>query len=113
MKAWYAWNEYTGYATVVFAETRGQAKSVAMYTDTFDGDWDFTEIRVYRRPKLDAEYRGRDEMDWDNDADRLALIKHGFSCHDDVFDTWYCERCAGKDICDKYQDYLRENAGSL
>ena len=107
MKAWGAYNEFTGYATTVFAETRGKAKSALMYSWIFEG-WDYTEIRVYRQPQLDAEYRGHDEMDWDDDQDRIALVRLGSYCHDDYFDPDDCMVCAAKDYCCRYEEYFEE-----
>ena len=108
MKAYSAQNEYTGYGTTVFAETRGKAIAAMMHTDTFEG-WDFTEIRAYRSPKLDSEYRGHTEMDWCDDLDRMALVKLGWHCGPDSFDLDDCECCCASDYCDKYQDYLEES----
>ena len=63
-------------------------------------------------PKLDKYYRGRSVMDWYDDDDRVAIVKElDFGCGEDGFDPDYCERCAAKDICSQYGDYLREKAG--
>ena len=110
MKAWGAVNELTGYATTVFAETRGKAKSAMLNSPIFEGDWDYTEIRVYREPQLDDEYRGHVEMDWCDDKDRLALVKlTGIYCHDDCFDLDECERCVAKAYCDRYEECIDED----
>ena len=107
MKAYGAQNDNTGYGTVVFAETRGQAKSLLIQTDTFEG-WDYTEIRPYRIKELDNAYRGETEMEWWNDLDRLALVKVGWSCGEDSFDSGDCECCIARDFCWKYEDYLED-----
>lgn len=107
MKAYKAFNEFTGYGTVVFAENTGQAKCILLGTWEFEG-FDYIELRVRRAPELDSEYRGHSEMDWEDDLDRLALVKNGWSCHDDCFDPDDCERCTGRDYCDRYEEYLEE-----
>lgn len=65
---------YADYSTVVFAETSGKAKAIAITTDAFN-DYEFTEISARRVPELDKYYRGLDEMDWLDDADRIALVR--------------------------------------
>lgn len=44
-------------ATVVFAESAGQARSLALHTDACEY-LDFTDISAKRVPKLDIAYRG-------------------------------------------------------
>ena len=56
MKAYeiYDKKRYADYAVIVFAETRGKAIASAIGTDEFPKyDWDFTELRATRIPKLD------------------------------------------------------------
>lgn len=60
------------FSTVVFAETRGQAKSIARMTDACECA-DFIDIRAIRIPELDSYYRGLPEMDWYNEKIRLHL----------------------------------------
>lgn len=106
MKAWRVKDVRDGfYSTVVFAETRGKAKSEAMRTDCCE-DSEWTDIRVTRVPELDAEYRGHDEMEWDDDQDRHALIRAGWRC--EYIDPDYCETCVGREDCEAYKDYLAE-----
>lgn len=94
------------YATVVFAETRSQAKTEAMATDACE-DARYIDIRATRIPELDKEYRGHTEMDWEDPQDRIALVKCGWSCHPDYWDPSDCERCPAADWCDLYQDSKR------
>lgn len=106
MKAWKAEDKRDGfYSTVVFAETRGQAKSAAKATDCCE-DADWTDIRVTRAPELDGEYRGHTEMEWYDDQDRIALIKNGWHCEEVWLDE--CETCVGRDECETYKDYLAD-----
>lgn len=98
MKAWKVFNNYTGYSTVVFAETRGKAKTLGMRTDCCE-DAEFTEMYVYRVPMLDDEYRGHWEMDFYDDKDRLALVKKAGWCCEYPEDE-ECAACIAKDFCD-------------
>ena len=105
MKAWRVREKDEFFATVVFAETRGKARAMAMHTDTCE-DADFLDIDVSRKPQLDKYYtEGKKEMDWFNSKDRIALVKDGgFRCFDDEFDIEDCQFCPAKEYCDLYQD---------
>ncbi len=107
MKAWRVEDRLGGgCSTVVFAETRGAAKMAAKATD-FGKNLDWTDIRVTRAPKLDGEYRGRQEMEWYDDQDRIALVKAGFHCGEVWPDE--CKVCVGRKECEAYAEYTREN----
>lgn len=103
MKAWLVRNEIHCCATVVFAETRGKARALALHTDTCE-DCDFIDIPVYRLPKADKYYKdGKWELDWFNSKDRVIFVKElGFSCYD--VDLIVCENCSAKEYCDTYKD---------
>lgn len=105
MKAWLVRNRKESFAaTIVFAETRGKARSVAMHTDTCE-DVDFCDIDVTRKRHMDKYYsEGKKEMDWYNAKDRIAMVKDcGFRCDYDYFDIEDCEVCPAKEYCDVYQ----------
>lgn len=55
MKAWIVRIKEEFCASVVFAETRGKAKSIALSTDTCC-DADFCDIEVRRCPSIDKYY---------------------------------------------------------
>ena len=80
MKAWLIRENNTDGCEVVFAETRGKAKSIALRTDTFS-EYNFCDLEVCRKPVIDKYYKdGKTLMDWGNQKDRLALVKElGFS----------------------------------
>lgn len=107
MKAWLVRERDGEYATIVFAETRGKARANAMATDACE-DAHFCDIEVTRKPNFDKYYKdGKREMEWYDDADRLALVKEGgFYCVDMFIEE--CENCPAKEYCDQYQDYLTE-----
>lgn len=107
MKAWIAREKDEFYSTIVFAETMGKARSIAMHTDACE-DVDFCKIKVRRMPQLDKYYKsGKKEMDWYDDNDRIALVKEaGFTCQDVDLDL--CEYCSAKEFCDAYQDEMKE-----
>lgn len=102
MKA-YAVATDEGYSTVIFAETRGKARSVAMHTSTCE-DIDFIKIKPYRVPQFDKCYRGLPEMDWFNTRDRLALVKAGWYCVEEC----HHEECAVKEHCERYLEKYSE-----
>ena len=109
MKAWLVTSKkYCEYgAEVVFAETRGKARSLALLTDCCS-ESDFTDIVVRREPIADKYYKeGKWHFDWDDPQDRLALVKDcGFSCDPEYFDVEECERyCSAKEYCYRYRDY--------
>ena len=105
MKAWLVREKDEFCATVVFAETRGKARAVALSTDCCE-DAKFTDIEVSRMPQADKCYKeGKREMDWDNPQDRIVLVKDcSFHCSKDIFDIEDCEICPAKEYCDYYQD---------
>lgn len=105
MKAWLVREKGEFIATVVFAETRGKAKVVAMRTEACE-DVDFCNIEVRRQPQMDKYYvEGKTEMDWFNPNDRIALVKEcGFYC-EDIGLKW-CEECPAKEYCEDYQDLV-------
>jgi hypothetical protein len=110
MKAYIASAKYENYVTIVFAETAGQARSIAMHTDACC-DAEFTDIEVRRYPKADSQYDGGSEMDWENPKHRLFLVSEcGFSCVDP--DYRFCKSCVAKEKCDTYQEYLAEDGDS-
>ena len=104
-------NGDSGYSIVVFAETAGRAKAYAANSETFD-DYDFTEIRVNRCPALDRFYRGKPEMNWLNDDDRVAMVRYAnFECSSEI---WHpeCEEgeCPAQEWCGRYER-MNDNAG--
>ncbi len=105
MKAWLVKDKDECAATVVFAETRGKARAMAICTEACE-DVDFCDIEARRRPQLDKYYRdGKKEMEWYNAKDRLALVKEcGFQCVDMEIDE--CEVCSAKEHCGLYQQHL-------
>lgn len=113
MKAWLVRAKDEPYATVVFAETRGKAKSKAMNTDACE-DAQFTDIEVNRESQMDKYYtEGKSEMDWYNPKDRIALVKEcGFHCVSDYWDIEDCVDCPAKQYCDYYNDYKNDEEGA-
>ncbi len=111
MKAWLITIKDCFGSTIVFAETRGKAKSLALYTDLcYSNDAEFTDIEVRRLRAADSQYRqGKTEMDWFDPKDRLFLVKElGFRCEYVVPDE--CKVCSARTICERYEDFLNEEA---
>lgn len=98
MKAWIVSPKYEFGSAVVFAETRGKAKSLALCTSCCE-DANFCDIEVSRAQQMDKYYvEGKTEMDWFNPKDRIALVKEcGFYCEDPVAEC--CECCPAKEFC--------------
>lgn len=64
MKAWLARKKDEFCATIVFAETRGKAKALALHTETCE-DADFIHIEVHRVKEADKYYKpGTAELYW-------------------------------------------------
>lgn len=105
IKAWMVRERDEFYATVVFAETREKARVVAQWTATCCGA-KYIDIEVYRCKNADKYYReGKVELDWNDPADRIALVKDcGFTCL--YVEPYMCELCSAKEYCDKYQEEL-------
>lgn len=112
MKAWVVRVKDDFCAEVVFAGTRGQARSLALCTDTCEYS-NFLDIEVHRAKELDKYYKaGKWRMDWDNPQDRIALVKDGdFMCYSSLFmyfgESFYekeCTNCSARKYCDRYTD---------
>ena len=113
MKAWLVREKDEWGATVVFAETRGKARALAMHTDACE-DAEFVNIEVTRKPQMDKYYtEGKREMDWFNSKDRIALVKDcGFFCDRDYWEQEDCDNCPAKEYCDMYKDMVDEKGGA-
>ena len=92
------------YCTVVFAESTGKARQKALMTSACEYA-EFINIRALRTPELDKYYRGNDEMNWNDDGDRLAMVRYaGMRCSDEVMlNICECENCPAKDYCERYE----------
>lgn len=106
MKAWLVRQEGEFRATIVFAETKGKARALAINTAACE-DANFIDIEVRREPQMDKYYKeGKKEMDWFNSKDRIALVKDAnFVCDIGYLQWEDCESCSAKDYCDRYQDH--------
>lgn len=104
MKAWQVYTIDEQYSAVVFAETRGKAKAIALSRDEFE-EAQYTDIMAQRLPKADKQYRdGKREMEWHDCCDRIFLVKEcGFQCAPD-FAGEECDYCPAADYCDYYND---------
>lgn len=106
-KAWKCCDEDNCYVEVLFADTRGKAKTYFKNTDTFAW-FDFCELRPRRAKSLDyLNYPDGYVMNWFKDEDRIAMVRHlGVQCDDAYRED--CEVCCAKEWCSKYEDYLEE-----
>ena len=106
-KAWECRDEDNYYVEVVFADTRGKAKSYFNDMEAFD-NLEFCELRPRRVKSLDyLNYPDGYVMDFWKDEDRIAMVRHlGLWC-DDVHRE-DCEECCAKEWCSKYEEYKEE-----
>ena len=114
MKAWLVQDKWDCYgAEIVFAETRGKARSLALATDCCS-ETNFLDVDVRRQPNADKYYKeGKWHLDWDNPKDRIALVKDcSFMCNREYLEREDCEVCPANEFCDDYQDYLTEKGGA-
>lgn len=107
MKAWLVREKDEFGATVVFAESAGKAKSIALTTDCCE-DANFCDIEVRRVSQMDKYFKkGKTEMDWFNPNDRIALVRDcGFGCFEVKQEN--CNICPAKEYCDYYNDFFKE-----
>ena len=106
-KAWECYDEDNYYVEVVFADTRGKAKSYLKDMDAFD-NMDFCDLRPHRVKSLDyLNYPDGYVMDFWKDGDRIAMARHlGIRCEDAYRED--CEVCCAKEWCSKYEEYQEE-----
>lgn len=107
-KAYLAYDKDSMYSTIVFASTRTQAKVEAMTCECCE-DTEYIDIRVNRMPAADKLYKGRSEIDWDDQETRMALVRDlGWSCFEP---SWMCDTCEAKPYCHWHEeDGGKENA---
>ena len=109
MKAWIVTQKDEFGALVIFAETRGKARSIAIRCDEFDS-CEFCDIDVRRVPDMDKYWKpGSVIMDWELPSDRIALVKEcGFRCSLEYVDWEDCRECCASAFCDLYNDHISE-----
>lgn len=98
-KAWDSGSDENFFSTVVFAESAQAAKSVAFSTELFENA-EYIDVRVLRLREMDAHYRGRKEIDWDDPRDRKALVALGWACYEI---SQECDTCPAKSACRKWE----------
>ena len=111
-KAWVAHNYPKNISMVVYADTKGKAKSYLMHTEIFD-DYGFMDIDVYRAKSLD--YLDRPDgyiMDWNKDEDGIPMVRDaGFCCNE--VNRELCEECCAKEWCSAYEEEEEEECDVL
>lgn len=84
-------DEDEGYDVVVFAKSPGEAKALAITTDSHDGYARFTDLRPHRFPDADkflVDNPDLDELSFRNLEHLSFFRRHGWSSWDG-----YCEKC--------------------
>ena len=105
MKAYKVWDKEGEGMTIVFAETAGKARTLALSTDTCE-DAEFINIVVHRMKDLDNCYSGKWEMDWGYDDEMVLILvrDHGWGCDTDYVDIDKdCAYCIAKEYCGSYE----------
>lgn len=105
MKAWLVKEKDEFCAAVVFAETRGKARALALCCDCCEAAR-FTDIEVRRQPQVDKYYKeGKRYLDWEHPQDRIVLVRDcGFVCSYEYFEWEDCESCSATEYCDRYSE---------
>lgn len=95
-KAYRACEKDSDYATIVFAESATQAKTIALSCESCE-DAQYIDIRVQRMPGADKLYKGFSEIDWYDSEIRIALVRDfGWAC---LEPSWECDTCPAKQYC--------------
>lgn len=97
--------DYDTGSMVIFAETPGKAKAYALTQEPFDFS-EFKDLSARRCPEMDEMHKGRRAMDWNEDEDRIALVKAGWYCIEGTDD--YCDWCAAKEYCSEWEEEQEE-----
>jgi len=107
MKAWVVTSESAEVQMIVFAETRGRAKTLALKTDWLE-DEDYADIRCKREPKLDAIAKEKGEYIIDGSLEFHARIMRGLGwrAYDGRIDR--CEKCGLYEWESVVESYLVE-----
>lgn len=103
MKAWVVREKYKFYSAVVFAETSGKAKYIALGSEPLENA-DFCKIEVRRAPEMDKYYKdGKTVMDWFDPKDRVAMVKDAnFTC--EYIEMSECETCQAREFCSNWEE---------
>ena len=108
-KAWVCSDLEWGITEVVFADTRGKAKSYFKSMETFE-DFEFCDLSPYRMQNLD--YLNKPDgyvMNFLKDEDRLPMVRDaGFYCTE--VDRQLYEECCAKEWCSAYEEEEEESA---
>lgn len=92
------------FSTVVFADSRNEAKVLALSTDACE-DARYIDIRAERLRGADCLYKGSFEVDWYDEDTRLTLVRDfGWSCFEP---SWECDGCLAKKYCRWHEEEVQ------
>ena len=101
MKAYNVWHKDGEDSTVVFAESRNEAKVIAMGCDCCEGS-EYIDISAKRMKALDGLYKGKPEIDWYDTETRKILVRdYGWACCET---SWECDNCEAREYCQHWED---------
>lgn len=94
---------------VVWAETSGKAKRIALEKCESMWECDFVELRARRLPEMDLLYKGSSVADWYDDEVRIKLVsEYGWHCAEPDFRD--CKICPARENCDSWEE-MQEDDG--
>lgn len=99
MKAYQVHTDWRDGSVVIFAETVGKAKYLALNTDLLCYE-NYKDLRAIRLPKIDHLYNGDIMPDWNENEDiRLVLVKeYGWHCIEPQLED--CKVCSAEKCCE-------------
>lgn len=95
--------DYAPYSEVVWAETSGKAKRIALDRCESMQDLDFIELHARRLPEMDLMYDGNPVADWCDDETRIKLVSDcGWHCAEPELHD--CKICPAREFCETWED---------
>lgn len=107
-KAYMISADYADCSEVVWAESSGKTKRIAL--DSCESMWDlrFIDLRAKRLPEVDLLYSGKAIADWYDMEIRIKLVsEYGWHCAEPDYRD--CKVCPANSYCDTWEE-LQEDA---
>lgn len=111
-KAYAISSDYAEHSEVVWAETSGKAKRIALDMCESMWDFDFVKLRARRLPKMDMLYKGEPVADWCDEEVRNKLVyEYGWHCAEP--DLRDCKICSAREFCETWEDMKDDIDGEV
>ena len=99
-KAYKVWVESGEGSTVVFADSRNEARMLALNCDCCEYSR-YIDVSAKRMKGLDSLYKGQFEIDWYDMETRIVLVRdYGWSCLESSFE---CDVCDARKYCWRFE----------